>query len=200
MLPFSEGFSIFSFIGPLLDLEEAEQACPFFPYMKNRDVIASQDKIHCRYFTSSTSLFRNNPKNTDDYIKWLDKIEPSMEKTWNLLGIYEFIQLSWHPLQLNPAMIGASFYFRNRTINTLQISYSMVGPMLFEVAAITRLRPTGKVIMSNMSLKEPVWLIWCSIIGTLRPSPYPLILKSLFGLMEHGQECNNQLLINGIKW
>ena len=48
-------------------------------------------------------------------------------------------------------MLGASFYFWNRTTNTLQIPYGIVGLTLFEVAAITRLRPTGKVIVPNMS-------------------------------------------------
>ena len=74
-----------------------------------------------------------------------------MEKTWKSQGIFELIQLSRHPIKLNPAMIGASLYFWNRTTNTLQIPYGMVGPTLFEVAAITGLRPTGEVILSNMS-------------------------------------------------
>ena len=74
-----------------------------------------------------------------------------MEKTWKTLRIYELVQLSWHPIQLNPTMLGASFYFWNRTTNTLEIPYGMVGPTLFEVAAITGLHLTGKVIMSNMS-------------------------------------------------
>ena len=68
MLPFFVDSSTFSFIGPLLDQEEAEQARPFFPCMKNRDIIASQEKIHHRYFASLARLFRNNPKNTEDYI------------------------------------------------------------------------------------------------------------------------------------
>ena len=80
MLPFSIGSSTVSFIGPLLDQKEAEQVCPFFPCLKNRDIVASQEKIHCRYFTSSARPFRNNPENMEDYIKWLDRVEPSMEK------------------------------------------------------------------------------------------------------------------------
>ena len=43
------------------------------------------------------------------------------------------------------------FYFWNRTTNTFQIPYGMVGPTLIEVTAITGLRSTGEVIVSNMS-------------------------------------------------
>ena len=49
-------------------------------------------------------------------------------------------------------MLGAAFYFWNRTTNSFQIPYGMIGLTLFEVAAITGLDPTGENILSNISL------------------------------------------------
>ena len=43
-------------------------------------------------------------------------------------------------------MLGPVFYFWNKTTNTLQLSYGMISPTLFELAAITDLWPTGKII------------------------------------------------------
>ena len=72
MLHFSIGSFIYSFIGPLLDSEEAKQAS-FFPYLKNRDILISQERMHYKYLASFARLFGNNPKNIEEYIKWLDK-------------------------------------------------------------------------------------------------------------------------------
>ena len=94
MLLFSVGYSTFNFIRPLLDPEEAEQARPFFPYMKNKDIIASQEKIHCRYFASSARLFRNNPKNIEDYISGSTGLTlpgKKLGKHWGFMSSFSFL-------------------------------------------------------------------------------------------------------------
>ena len=49
-------------------------------------------------------------------------------------------------------MLGPFFYFWNKTTNTFQLPYGMITPILFELAAITGLRPTGKLIHFNLVL------------------------------------------------
>ena len=93
--------------------------------------------------------FRTLPKNSPEFIQWLDRVQKAKGEHWKDLGIFDFIQLFHHPLSFNPSMLGPFFYFRNKTTNTFQLPYGMITPTLLELAAITDLRPTGKLIHFN---------------------------------------------------
>lgn len=59
--------------------------------------------------------------------------------------IFEVIELS-RPITMDPAMLGASFFFWNRMTNNFHLRCGMMSPILFELVAITSLRPDGKVL------------------------------------------------------
>ena len=45
MLPFSISSSLYSFIGPFLDADQAKEVHTFFPSIMTQDILASQEKI-----------------------------------------------------------------------------------------------------------------------------------------------------------
>lgn len=65
---------------------------------------------------------------------------------WKEIGIFDFMQLFRHQISFNPSMLRPIFYYWNKTTNTLQLPYGMISPTLFELAAVTSLRPSGKTI------------------------------------------------------
>lgn len=74
-----------------------------------------------------------------------------MSETWKSRGILYLIQLSRTGNSYCQNMLVASLYFWESTTNTFQLSYGMVTPALFDIAAITCLYPTGKNFDPNES-------------------------------------------------
>lgn len=89
--------------------------------------------------------FRATPtfKDPTDYSHWLTKIEKQKAHTWKDIGIHDIIMLSKLDLDYNNPMLISSLYFWNNRHYTFHLPYGMVTPTLFNMAAITKLKPTG---------------------------------------------------------
>lgn len=94
-------------------------------------------------------VFRVTPsfKDPTDYINWLNKIEKAKAQTWKDMGIYDLIMLSKVGLEYSPSLLVYSLYFWDNTHYTFHLPCGMVTSTLFEVAAITGLKPTGHVAL-----------------------------------------------------
>ena len=70
-------------------------------------------------------------------------MEQAQDQIWKYMGIYALIMLSKTGLAYCPLMLVASQYFWDITHFTFHLPCGMVTPTLFNIAAITGLRPTG---------------------------------------------------------
>lgn len=85
----------------------------------------------------------------DAYISWLDRVQVEKHNVWEEARIFEFIRLSRHLKLVNFSLIGASVFFWNRTTNKM-------GPTLFDMSAITGLRPHGPAMHSSVEVKKQI--------------------------------------------
>src|SRR3954469_13311210 len=108
-------------------------------------------KIRLNYMTNFVKVFRSIPlaKDPDLYYAWLEKVEKLKESFWKSLGIYDLIQLSKTGLEYNQPMLIAAVHFCDASHNTFHLPCGIVTPTLFDVAAITGLRPTGETFDPN---------------------------------------------------
>ncbi|MED6206292.1 hypothetical protein PIB30_025353 [Stylosanthes scabra] len=60
-----------------------------------------------------------------------------------LISIHDLIHFAKYDLSVSHCMVGAMLYFWNPTTNCLHLPCGIVGPTLFEVAAITGLASSG---------------------------------------------------------
>lgn len=90
-------------------------------------------------------VFRAPPlfKDPTDYLSWLNKIEKTKSQTWKNMGIYDLIMLSKVGLDYSSTLLVSSMYFWYITHYTFQLPCGMVTLTLFDIAAITWLKPTG---------------------------------------------------------
>src|SRR3954463_3436150 len=104
------------------------------------------EKIRLDYVSNFVRVFRSIPlaKDPELYYSWLAKVEKQKASFWQELGIYDLIQLSKTGLEYNQTMLVASVHFWDASHNTFHLPCGMITPTLFDVAAITGLRPTGK--------------------------------------------------------
>ncbi|XP_058732451.1 uncharacterized protein LOC131603986 [Vicia villosa] len=173
IIPFELSGKTFAFMGPLPG-EDNQTLSKFFPaYYKTRPLVSKANtneegcspsgesanveetstvaplalpKIRLNYMTNFVKVFRSLPlaKDPDLYFAWLEKVEKKKESDWKSLGIYDLIQLSKTGLTYNQPMLVAAVHFWDASHNTFHLPCGMVTPTLFDVAAITGLRPTGE--------------------------------------------------------
>ena len=103
----------------------------------------AKEKIDLRFFNRGVRAFRSSPSLTPEYTAWLNKMEECQASIWKGMGIYDLVMLSKTGLNYCPDMLVASLLFWDYTHYTFHLPCGMVTPTLFDVAAITGLRPTG---------------------------------------------------------
>src|SRR3954471_13965103 len=110
------------------------------------------EKIRLDYVTNFVRVFRSIPlaKDRKLYYSWLNKVEKQKASFWQELGIYDLIQLSKTGLEYNQTMLVASVHFWDASHNTFHLPCGMITPTLFDVAAITGLRPIGETFDPNV--------------------------------------------------
>src|SRR4051812_10692234 len=109
------------------------------------------EKIRLNYVTNFVKVFRSIPlaKDLELYYAWLARVEKHKASFWKQLGIYDLIQLSKTGLKYNQTMLVASVHFWDASHNTFHLPCGMITPTLFDIAAITGLRPTGETFDPN---------------------------------------------------
>ena len=95
--------------------------------------------------TDSFKPFRSCPtKGCNQYLNWLAKVEQKKYQLWKDMGIFDLIQLSKVRTSYCQHMLMASLYSWDNTFNIFHLPCGMITPTLFDMAAITGLRPTGE--------------------------------------------------------
>ncbi|RYQ89686.1 hypothetical protein Ahy_B09g096204 [Arachis hypogaea] len=139
-IPFTIGADTYCFLGPIETLESANKKLSFFPNAEGEDLLINQD-FNISHFINQKS-FLNNPKINPrgfDFTTWYQRLEPTKNAIWGVLGIQELLRLSHFSLTTYPWMIGAVTCFWNRTTNNFHLPCEMIGMSLLDVAAITGL-------------------------------------------------------------
>ncbi|KAK2430056.1 serine/threonine-protein phosphatase 7 long form protein [Trifolium repens] len=95
------------------------------------------------FFETGYRAFRSTPVVSEGYLKWLNKVEKHYATLWKENGIFDLIQLSREGPRYNAEMLIAALHFWESSTNTFHFKAGMMTPTLFDVAAITGLRPTG---------------------------------------------------------
>ncbi|KAK2351927.1 hypothetical protein QL285_096647 [Trifolium repens] len=95
------------------------------------------------FFETGYRAFRSAPVVSDGYLPWLNKVEKEYATSWKERGIFDLIQLSREGPKYNAEMLIAALHFWENSTNTFHLKAGMMTPTLFDVAAITGLRPTG---------------------------------------------------------
>lgn len=102
--------------------------------------------------------FRATPtfKDPTDYSNWLNKIEKQKSQAWKDIGIYDLIMLSKLDLDYTNPMLVSSLYLWDNTHYTFHLPCVMVTPILFDMAAITGLKPTGHTYNSDVDSMDTI--------------------------------------------
>lgn len=111
-----------------------------FPNIQGEEILASSKTIPIHYFAKSERLLIRVPfSSIEGYISWLNRVQEAKAQNWMNSGMFEVIQFSRHPIEMEPSMLGVSLFFWNKTANNFHLPYRMIGPTLFDVSAITGL-------------------------------------------------------------
>lgn len=84
----------------------------------------------------------------EKYLDWLKIVEAEKFKQWKRIGIFDLIQLSRLNLSYNSPMLLSAFFFLGTFNQFVSCSLWYDFPTLFDIAAITDLRPTGLSVLS----------------------------------------------------
>lgn len=95
---------------------------------------------------SDFGVFRSCPlfRDPSDYLSWLEKIEKNKSQVWKEMGIFELIQLLKIGPSYSQTMLLSSLYFWDSSHHTFHLPCSMMMPILFDITAITWLKPMGE--------------------------------------------------------
>ncbi|KAK2420536.1 serine/threonine-protein phosphatase 7 long form protein [Trifolium repens] len=145
MIPHKLGGSTFAFAGPLPSSDNfSEDVSNIFPLNTTCEPKIFANSVYdMSFFEPGYRAFRSAPVVSEGYLKWLNKVEKQYATFWKDSGIFDLIQLSREGPKYNAEMLIAALHFWENSTNTFHLKAGMMTPTLFDVAAITGLRPTG---------------------------------------------------------
>lgn len=76
-------------------------------------------------------------------------MKSAKRKQWKALGIFDLIKLSEHNLGYSFVQLMASFHFWHSNSNTFHVPFGMITLTLFDITAITGLKPIGFTYSSS---------------------------------------------------
>jgi hypothetical protein len=144
MIPHKLGGRTFAFAGPLPSSDNFnEDVGNIFPLHTTCEPrIFANSVFDMSFFEPGHRAFRSAPVVSESYLKWLNKVEKQYATFWKESGIFDLIQLSREGPKYNAEMLIAALHFWENSTNTFHFKAGMMTPTLFDVAAITGLRPT----------------------------------------------------------
>ena len=118
----------------------------------------TSETIDLRFMNNGFRVFRATPsfKDPTGYLEWLKKIEKTKSQNWKDMGIYDLIMLSKIGLEYSTSMLVSSSYFWDSTRYTFHLPCGMVTPTLFDLAAITVLKPTGHTYDPEIDFEDTI--------------------------------------------
>ncbi|KAK2442745.1 serine/threonine-protein phosphatase 7 long form protein [Trifolium repens] len=135
----------FAIAGPLPSSDNfSEDVSNIFPlHVTCEPKIFANSVFDMSFYEPGYRAFRSAPIVSESYLKWLNKVEKHYATFWKESGIFDLIQLSREGPKYNAEMLKAALHFWENSTNTFHLKAGMMTPTLFDVAAITGLRPTG---------------------------------------------------------
>ncbi|KAK2426398.1 serine/threonine-protein phosphatase 7 long form protein [Trifolium repens] len=145
MIPHKLRGRTLAFAGPLPSSDNFnEDVSNIFPlHVTCEPKIFVNSVFDMSFFETGYRAFRSAPVVSEGYLKWLNKVEKQYATLWKESGIFDLIQLSREGPKYNAEMLIAALHFWENSTNTFHFKAGMMTPTLFDVAAITGLRPTG---------------------------------------------------------
>lgn len=122
------------------------------PLQKEKQILAFGNQIRVDYLDKFSKNFRSEPPESKLYTTWLARVKSAKHKQRKTLGIYDLIELSEYNLGYNFAQLMASFHIWHLDSNSFHVPFGMITPTLFNIAAITGLKPIG-IMYSSITLK-----------------------------------------------
>ena len=118
----------------------------FFPSRPQDKILATMDPINAKFLNDTHSVFRlSYPAKKDEYIRWYERVESVKGNLWKTLGVFDLISLSIEPIKYNFGLLLAALHFWHPPTSTFHTRLGMIAPTLFDLAAITGLRPDGPI-------------------------------------------------------
>lgn len=142
LIPFSLFDKLFSFLISFPTAkshpENVKNFFPCYPIVMLSEF--EEYSLNLTFMETHTRVFRSAPPSQNkDYITWLDKVQLKGKIQWDKLGIFDIIKISRTDHRYNPDMLLALIFFWRGLTNTFP--WRIPTPTLFNVAAITRLKP-----------------------------------------------------------
>lgn len=118
----------------------------------------ASETIDLRFMNNGFIVFCATPifKDPTNYLDWLKKVEKAKSQNWKDTGIYDLIMLSKIELEYSTYMLISSFYFWDSTHYTFHLPCGMATPMLFDLADITWLKPTGHIYDPKIDVADTI--------------------------------------------
>ncbi|WJX28405.1 hypothetical protein P8452_17131 [Trifolium repens] len=145
MIPHKLEDKTLAFAGPLPSSDNfSEDIGNIFPlHVTCEPKIFANSVFDMSFFEPGYRAFRSAHVVSENYLNWLNKVEKHYATFWEESGIFDLIQLSREGPKYNAEMLIAALHFWENSTNTFHFKAGMMTPTLFDVAAITGLRPTG---------------------------------------------------------
>ncbi|KAK4715256.1 hypothetical protein R3W88_013594 [Solanum pinnatisectum] len=95
------------------------------------------------------------PTATEGWIRWVDRMEKVKGETWRTADIYDTIQLSKVNIPCDPDLLYAALCFWSTSGNAFHFNFGMMSPTVFDISALTGIRPHGEAISSVLDIQSP---------------------------------------------
>lgn len=118
----------------------------------------TETTITLDYLSTNLRVFRSCPlfKEPENYLSWLVKIEKQKIHVWKEMEIFDIVPLSKVGPSYCQTMLITSLYFWDNTHNNFHFPCGMLTLTLFDIAAITGLRPTGENFNPNFMTEDSI--------------------------------------------
>lgn len=97
------------------------------------------------------------PTATEGWIRWVDRMERVKGETWRTADIYDTIQLSKFNIQCDRDLLYAALCFWSTSGNAFHFNFGMMSPTVFDISALTGIRPHGEAISSVLDIQRQKW-------------------------------------------
>lgn len=144
------------------------------PNPDNQGNPSTDEPIILTYMNNVFRVFRSCPlfRDPSDYLGWLEKIEKKKSQVWKEVGIFDLIQLSKVGPCYCQTMLVSSLYFWDNTHHTFHFPCGMITPTLFDITAITGLKPTGETYDPDFMSKDTIGFDTYRVVFTTHISYY----------------------------
>ncbi|KAH0643400.1 hypothetical protein KY289_034374 [Solanum tuberosum] len=101
------------------------------------------------------NTWKSWPTATEGWIGWVNRMEKVKGDTWRTADIYDTIQLSKVNIPCDPDLLYAALCCWSTSGNAFHFNFGMMSPTVFDISALTGIRPHGEAISSVLDIQSP---------------------------------------------